>query len=304
MSKIIEKRVDGCFLFDTKDANPNGDPHENRPRVDEETQQCIVTDVRVKRTIRDFWHDQMEKEVFIADIQHPDGTLKDGKARAKDFLKTERQTRSTLIDQCIDVRTFGVLAPTQGNSVKFTGPTQVSMGRSLHQTQEVPVKGTGAFASKNKAKQNTFREEYVLPYALIGHNFVVNENLAKISKMTMDDFEDFKQAIWNGTNSLTSRSKYGQRSKLLLTVTYNNQESIGDLRRHIQLRAETDDLAIRDCKDYQLDVTNLVDKLNHHQDKIDSVDLKIDSELQCTYNDEVIDWNDALSVNNVNVNLV
>lgn len=304
MSKIIEKRVDGCFLYDTKDANPNGDPHENRPRVDEETQQCIVTDVRVKRTIRDFWHDQMGKEVFIAEIQHPDGTIKDGKARAKEFGKTEDEIRTALIDQCIDVRTFGVLAPTQGNSVKFTGPTQVSMGRSLHQTQEVPVKGTGAFAAKNKAKQNTFREEYVLPYALIGHNFIVNENLAKISKMTAEDFKDFKHAIWEGTNSLTSRSKYGQRSKFLLTVTYNNQESIGDLRRHIRLKAEKDDLSIRDCDDYHLDITNLIDKLNHYKEKIDHIDLKIDSELKCIHDGKVIDWTNALSNHEVNVDLV
>jgi CRISPR-associated protein Csh2 len=58
MSEIISNRAELLFLYDVKDANPNGDPlDENKPRIDEETGVNIVTDVRLKRTIRDYLHD-------------------------------------------------------------------------------------------------------------------------------------------------------------------------------------------------------------------------------------------------------
>jgi CRISPR-associated protein Csh2 len=66
MNEIVSNRSEIVFLYDVKDSNPNGDPlDENKPRIDEETMLNIVTDVRLKRTIRDYLHDFRNEELFI-----------------------------------------------------------------------------------------------------------------------------------------------------------------------------------------------------------------------------------------------
>ena len=83
----IEKRSEILFLYDVTYANPNGDPNdENKPRIDEESGLNIVTDVRLKRTIRDYLHDFKKEEIFIREIRDEDGYLQDAKTRARDFL--------------------------------------------------------------------------------------------------------------------------------------------------------------------------------------------------------------------------
>src|SRR3989337_3902464 len=85
-NNIIKNRSEILFLYDVANANPNGDPvDENKPRIDEETGRNIVTDVRLKRTIRDYLHEQKGKEVFIREIRKEDGNLKTKEDRLNDF---------------------------------------------------------------------------------------------------------------------------------------------------------------------------------------------------------------------------
>ncbi|HPM03937.1 MAG TPA: type I CRISPR-associated protein Cas7, partial [Candidatus Cloacimonadota bacterium] len=85
---IISKRTEILFIYDVKDANPNGDPSdENKPRIDEESGINIVTDVRLKRTIRDYLYDyegfngETEKDIFVRQTTADKGGLNDGKGR-------------------------------------------------------------------------------------------------------------------------------------------------------------------------------------------------------------------------------
>jgi len=155
------------FLYDIKDANPNGDPlDENKPRIDEETGINIVTDVRLKRTIRDYLMNFKEKEIFVREIcyDEKEGFIQDGKMRAKN----KDEDPEKILKECIDVRLFGGVIPLEKASITFTGPVQFRMGRSLHKVEMKHIKGTGAFASKPKSKQATFREEDILPYSWKG----------------------------------------------------------------------------------------------------------------------------------------
>jgi len=69
MSETVEDRSELLFIYDLRDGNPNGDPlDENKPRIDEETGVNIVTDVRLKRTIRDYLHDFKGKEIFVKEL--------------------------------------------------------------------------------------------------------------------------------------------------------------------------------------------------------------------------------------------
>ena len=85
----VKNRSEIVFLYDVKDANPNGDPlDENKPRIDEETGINIVTDVRLKRTIRDYLMNFKDQEIFVREIIYDkEGHIQDAKLRAKDFVE-------------------------------------------------------------------------------------------------------------------------------------------------------------------------------------------------------------------------
>ncbi len=125
---IVKNRSEILFLYDITDANPNGDPvDENKPRVDEETGVNIVTDVRLKRTIRDYLYDYKNQDVFILELRDGNGNLKSKEDRLKDFKDNE-----DLLKKCIDVRLFGATTAVKGKTMTLTGPVQFKYGRSLH----------------------------------------------------------------------------------------------------------------------------------------------------------------------------
>ena len=246
MSETVKNRSEILFIYDIRDGNPNGDPmDENKPRIDEETGVNLVTDVRLKRTIRDYLHNFKGQEIFVREIVYDtqNGYIQDGKKRAKDFEdKAER-----ILNECIDVRLFGGVIPLKEDSITYTGPVQFKMGRSLHRVTMMHIKGTGAFASKEGSKQATFREEDFLPYSLISFYGIINENAAKHTHLTEEDLKLLLEGIWNGTKSLISRSKAGQVPRLLLKVNYSKENyHIGDLDKMMKLVTEIPHENIRD----------------------------------------------------------
>ena len=278
---IVNKRREILFLYDVKDANPNGDPSdENKPRIDEETGINIVTDVRLKRTIRDYlfnykgYNGEGDKDIFIRQTKSETKKgINDGKGRAKMF----NNNKDIIINKCVDMRLFGAVIPLENESKKekdskkgdksitFTGPVQFKMGRSLHRVEMKHIRGTGAFASKLDAQQETFREEYVLPYSLIAFYGIINENAAQQTKMTEDDYALLLESIWDGTRNLITRSKMEHNPRLLLTIEHDKPEYfIGELDRHIKLIKKDDirDEQIRDIEEIAIDMSTLKAKLS------------------------------------------
>lgn len=288
MSEVIKNRSEILFLYEIENANPNGDPmNENRPRFDAEDGTALVSDVRIKRTIRDYWYEYKGfngkdgKDIFVRETEYQEGDktyISDGKRRAKAF----GESRENVLEQCIDVRVFGGVIPLDKDSITLTGPVQFQMGRSLHQTEVSTEQGTGAFASGDKKSQATFRTEYKLPYALIGINGIINEKAAQYSKMTEEDQQMLLEGIWEGTKNLISRSKFGQNPVLLLTVEYNEPFYVGNLRQRVTVESAKNDLEIRGLEDITLNLTDLVAELNKYRAKISKVTLKADSRLKLT----------------------
>ncbi len=296
MSEIIKNRSELLFLYDIENANPNGDPlNENRPRFDAESSTVLVTDVRLKRTIRDYWFEYKGyngkdgKDVFVRETTYSEGDkeyIKDGKRRAKDF---DEQV-DNILNTCIDIRVFGGVIPLSNASITKIGPVQFQMGRSLNKTEIIEEQGTGAFASGEKKTQSTFRTEFKVPYAVIGFNGIINEKSAQYSYMTEEDKELLLEGIWEGTKNLISRSKFGQTPLFLLTIDYSEPTYIGNLRQRIKLdTGDKNELQLRSAEDYKLDVTELVEELRKHKDKIANIGLKKDSRLKMIYNGKPIE---------------
>jgi len=275
---IVRNRSEILFLYDVKDANPNGDPvDENKPRIDEETGLNIVTDVRLKRTIRDYLHDYKRKDIFVIEIRDDKGNLKTKEERLKDF-----KNNAEVIEKCIDIRLFGATTAVEDKTMALTGPVQFKYGRSLHKVDITYIKGTTVMPSSIEKKQGTFTERYILPYSLLAFYGVVNENAAQQQgiKLTEEDILLMLEGIWNGTKNLISGSKFGQMPRLLMQVIYKAGDFyIGELDKCISLITDKNHEAIRDIADVKIDVTNLIKSLNEHKEKIKKVRFKADKRL-------------------------
>jgi len=312
-------RSELVFLYDVSYANPNGDPlDENKPRIDEETEINIVTDVRLKRTVRDYLHDYKKQDIFVREIEYEPGKIQDAKLRAEDYLlddsgeKLKKEDISfeemkaimykNIIKECVDVRLFGGTIPiekvtekgnkktTEKSSIKLTGPVQFRFGKSLHKVEIKHIKGTGAFASGKEKQQKTFREEYVLPYSLICFYGIINENAAKKTEMTDEDAKLLIEGIWKGTKNLITRSKLGQMPRLLLKVEYKVENYfIGDLDKKIKIKHDLgDDKVLRDIKEFKIDMSELLGILKLNKDKIEAIALKCDPSIIFEIDDEEI----------------
>jgi len=293
MSEIIKNRSEILFLYDVKDANPNGDPvDENKPRIDEESGVNIVTDVRLKRTIRDYLYEHKGQEIFIREIRKDDGNLKTKEERLDDFGK------ESLIEKCIDIRLFGSTTAVEDRTIVYTGPVQFKYGRSLHKVDLTYIKGTTVMPSGAEKKQGTFTERYILPYSLIAFYGIVNENAAKNQNIPLieTDIDLLLEAIWDGTKNLISGSKFGQVPRLLLQVVYKEGLNfhIGELDRLISMRSDKVDESIRDITDLKIDITALVKRLEENMAKIECIRFKVDERISFVKDDKDIDIRQAL----------
>lgn len=284
-------RREYLFLYGVKDANPNGDPlNGNAPRKDEETGQILVSDVRVKRTVRDEWMRQGEN-VFV------DGeptTLKDRVQALK--VKTKKKTGTETLAQCIDTRLFGVTFALDKEAFSWCGPVQFKWGRSLHKVREQFVQGTAAFVSKDGKDQRSFRNEYIVPYCIIGCYGIANQNASQKTGATEADLEKLFQALWSGTGNLISRSKIGHNPLFLLEVTYAGafNGAIGALDDRVALLGkdgmlldEDAQYALRSCDAVSLDATPLAKSLSEKKEHVKTIRLLRDGRFEVTGFDEV-----------------
>lgn len=279
MAELVKNRSEILFLYDVKDANPNGDPvDENKPRIDEETGVNIVTDVRLKRTIRDYLYEYKGSDVFVLEIRDTNGNLKTKEDRLKDFQNNPK----AVIEKCIDIRLFGATTAVEDKTMALTGPVQFKYGRSLHRVDLTYIKGTTVMPSGTEKKQGTFTERYILPYSLIAFYGVVNEKSAQQQNIQLreDDISLLLEGMWNGTKNLISGSKFGQMPRLLMQVIYKEGNFyIGELDKRISLQTDKNEEAIRDITDFRIDITNLVKTLIDHKTKIEKIRLKVDDRV-------------------------
>lgn len=316
MSEVGRREI--VFLYDVIYSNPNGDPNdENRPRLDEETNRIFVTDVRLKRTIRDYLKDVMGKEVYIYEEMDEETGMRVSKANRlkRDFNNDPYEA----MRRCIDIKLFGVtfaLSKDKKNDSKkkkskaeevevgeetveekekeidnnliAVGPVQFRFGRSLHAVKLQYVKGTSVMPSDDGKKAGTFTDKWVVPYALIAFYGLVNGILADKEKLnlTLADLDAMYTAMWHGTKGLFTTSK-AQAPLLLVEVVYNQDSyHIGDLERMLSVSTNINEESIRDTKDYVLDATEFVDVLKEHADKISFIRIKQNPILRVGYNGE------------------
>jgi len=278
------KQSEILFLWDGENWNPNGDMlNNNAPRYDEISNIALASDVRLKRTIRDDLYERKGLEIFVRETRFEDGNIMDGKGRVEELTKDSDDKIEALKAKCIDVRAFGGVFPVEKKQYNLTGALQFKMSKSIHKVDApVYIKGTGAFASGPGKENKTFREEYILPYAMFATYGIISGLSAKKSGLSKDDLSKILDSLWVGTKHLVTRTKIGQMPRFLLKITYTNDgDFIGDLNNRICVKdlKTASEQEIRSVKNFKVDISSIVKLTENFKDNIEKIEYKIDDSI-------------------------
>jgi len=284
----VTSNSDILFLYDAKLCNPNGDPDdENKPRMDYERSINLVSDVRLKRYIRDYFQ-WKGLEIFVAKQDDKAVTATD---RIKELLKSDKikglsaEQMEDLLNRLIDVRLFGATMPLKseegkGSSSTFTGPVQFNWGYSLNKTRIVDSSGiTSHFSSESAMEQGTMGKDYRVYYSLIAFHGIVSAKRGEKTLLKQNDLELLDEAMLKAIPLMATRSKIGQYPRLYLRVEYTDEFTfLGDLRSCLSISPDNDTL--RDIKELSLNVKSLCGQLVENKEKIKTVYCWRDSLLK------------------------
>lgn len=206
----LKNRIDFVYIFDVQDGNPNGDPDAgNLPRVDTETNEGIVTDVCLKRKVRNYvqvakglehGYDIFIKEKAVLnneiDKAHDDAAVKAAKNKTA-------AARQYMCENYYDIRTFGAVMSTGKNAGQVRGPIQLTFARSVdpvatseHSITRVAV-ATPKEAESQNGENHTMGRKATIPYGLyVCHGFI-SANLAKQTGFSEEDLSIFFDALKN-----------------------------------------------------------------------------------------------------------
>lgn len=278
----LENRYDFVLLFDVKDGNPNGDPDAgNLPRVDAETGRGLVTDVSLKRKVRNFVglvkEEQPPFEIYVKEkavlnrqharayhgIDAPDMLEEDknGKVKSKGKADTVEQARQWMCKNFFDVRTFGAVMSTGVNCGQVRGPVQLTFARSVdpvvaseHSITRMAV-ATEAEAEKQSGDNRTMGRKFTIPYGLyVAHGFV-SAHLANQTGFSEDDLELLWQSLINMFEHDRSAARGEMSTRGLYVFKHNNKLGNApayDLFDTIQVQKRVD--VPRSFADYEVTV--------------------------------------------------
>ena len=279
------KRAEILFYYDARMSNPNGDPEENRPRIDRQTGRNLVTGFRLKRTIRDYLSNVEGENIFMRqELASPkSGVIKTIDQLAEPYITGSNKTKSInqdkLVGEHIDIRLFGLLFSVADIHFKKTGAVQFSIGQSLHKVVEIPIRLVRVVPTKKDAKAGGMGERFVVRYSFIEFHGFVNNNVAREVKLSEEDVRKMLSAMWRGTNSLSTSSKYGQQSRLLIKVNYRDQGYIGDL--DLKCKIEDQEEVLENIHQFKLNIQDLLDLLNANKDIIENIEYEASDRLAC-----------------------
>ena len=250
MSEIIRNRYDFVILFDVKNGNPNGDPDAgNMPRMDPETGCGLVTDVCLKRKIRNYVETVKENDprfgIYIKDgvpLNRSDRQALEACGEKNPDLKTlkkntpdiDAKLRDYMCSHYYDIRTFGAVMTTfvtaKLNCGQVRGPVQLGFARSVDpiMPQEVTITRVAITTEKDALEKDTeMGRKHIVPYGLYRVEGFVSANLArKTTGFTEEDLELLWQAILNMFENDRSAARGIMAVRRL--IIFRHESELGD----------------------------------------------------------------------------
>lgn len=273
MENSIEKS-EILFLYEGKFTVPNGDPFTGEQRYDDETKYILVSDVRIKRFVRDYFIDKYQNKdnykvfVFNDKSQITEGSKESGASARMQTLwgtnkpkdkKLYEKAALELLQTCIDVRLFGGISTEKDAAVNITGPVQFALlNPSLNKADLRIHQNTSVFSSSADKSRGAIGTTTVVPYALNQIHGWVNPYSAISSGLKKDDLDELFSALWNSINNSNTRSKSNQSSVLLVQIVYNNvNDKLYGTDKLISINSDKEEEQIREMGDYTFDFSKL-----------------------------------------------
>ena len=245
MSAAIQNRYDFIYLFDVTDGNPNGDPDAgNLPRVDAETGQGLVTDVCLKRKVRNYvalvHHEKPPYEIYIKEravlnSQHERAyEAVKIKPEPKKLPKEEAKALELTAWMChnfFDIRTFGAVMTTEVNCGQVRGPIQFTNARSISPIVSMEHAITRCAVTKKTDAENKDREmgrKFTVPYGLYRGFGYINPSLADRTGFGEQDLKLFKQSL----NEMFEHDRSAARGMMrpVRCIAFRHESRLGNAR--------------------------------------------------------------------------
>jgi|SRR4051812_43645411 CRISPR-associated protein Csd2 len=278
MSGTLQNRHEFVLLFDVRDGNPNGDPDAgNLPRVDPETGEGLVTDVCLKRKVRNFVglargesppFEIYVKERAILNKQHErayeaKGIPLDGPEGKRKGGDRSDEARSWMCETFYDVRTFGAVMSTGVNAGQVRGPVQITFARSVgpvvsleHSITRMAV-ATKEEAEKQQGDNRTMGRKNTVPYGLYRAHGFVSAALAQQTGFSDDDLELLVESLVNMFEHDRSAARGEMSTRGLFVFRHDN--ALGRAPAHalfdrIRVTPPEDGRPARRFSDFRVDV--------------------------------------------------
>ncbi|WP_456380573.1 type I-C CRISPR-associated protein Cas7/Csd2 [Thiolapillus sp.] len=276
----LQNRYDFVLLFDVMDGNPNGDPDAgNLPRVDAETGLGLVTDVCLKRKVRNYvglvkeeqppWEIYV-KEKAILNQQHERAyiaigaeSLLEGKGKKRIGGDKVNEARQWMCQNFFDVRTFGAVMSTGVNCGQVRGPMQLTFARSIdpifaqeHSITRMAV-ATEAEAEKQDGDNRTMGRKHTVPYGLYRAHGFISAPLAGQTGFSDDDLE----LLWQALENMFEHDRSAARGQMATRGLYvfKHDSKLGNAHAHdlferIRVQRKNGVDVPRSFADYAVDV--------------------------------------------------
>lgn len=286
MSDPIRNRYDFALVFDVQDGNPNGDPDAgNLPRLDAETGCGLVTDVCLKRKVRNFI--QMTKsgiegfDIFVKEkavlnnlidsaysrlgieLDAPPALKSDGAKRNKAGTGQGSEVEKARAEMCrsyYDIRSFGAVMSTGSNAGQVRGPVQMTFGRSIdpivtseHSITRMAV-ATEAEAEKQGGDNRTMGRKNTVPYGVyVSHGFI-SAHLAAQTGFSQEDLD----LLWDALKMMFEHDRSAARGLMATRklVVFRHDSALGNAPAHqlfdlVSLRKKDVSKPARSFSDYE-----------------------------------------------------
>lgn len=253
----IHNRYDFVYLFDVINGNPNGDPDAgNLPRLDPETNQGLVSDVCLKRKIRNFvamtMDDEPGHEIYVAERailnnQHKRGWeavgLGDTKAEEmkklpKDVAKA-RDLTAWMCANFFDIRAFGAVMTTGVNCGQVRGPVQFSFARSVEPILPLEISVTRMAATtetdaESKGDIRTMGRKHIVPYGLYRAHGYISAHLADDAKKGTGFSERDLDLLWSALDHMFDHDRSAARGEMSARklIVFRHESALGNARAH------------------------------------------------------------------------
>lgn len=255
MSDSIQHRYDFSLFFDVENGNPNGDPDAgNMPRIDPETSLGIVSDVCLKRKVRNYV--DLVKSEFVEDVDasgdlgykiyvqekavlnernklaYDRNNLKPDSKKLPKKLEDQRAVTAFMCNNFYDIRAFGAVMATEVNCGQVRGPIQMCFGQSIDPVvpQEMSITRMAVTNQKDVDKERTMGRKQYVPYGLYRVNGFISASLAEKTGFSQADLDLFFEALMNMFENDRSAARGLMTSRKL--YVFEHESKLGNAPAH------------------------------------------------------------------------